>query len=474
MHIRHETWCSLIALISLSATVGYSNGNPVPRSEWAKNTGTWDEFALLEGDDQPLLAPSNFNHTLPPLHTTEELENDTLEQFKKLKMNYTDVLKHIDRELESPRARGGRHLYRLADKALKLMNLKQVVNEVESSVMSQVSCTACKAGAGLLQHYIRTGKTQDDIIQIVKKFCVSLQLQTPRVCEGITDIFGGEFVYVLRRVTLSPNEICSFVIGDACGDDDVPAHEWSVVFPPVPKPQPKPTPVPKEGASTFKVLHISDTHYDPYYQEGTNAECNEPLCCRLTNGPAPNAAAAAGRWGDYRKCDTPKRTVDNMLEHITRTHPDIDYILWTGDLPPHDVWNQTKEENIQILKETVAQMLKMFPGIPIFPALGNHETFPVNSFPPPSIQNEYSIKWLYDEIDTQWRKWLPQTVSRTVRRGAFYSVLVRPGFRIISLNMNYCNNKNWWLLLNSTDPAKELQWFIYELQGAEFNNEKVM
>lgn len=39
--------------------------------------------------------------------------------------------------------------------------------------------------------------------------------------------------------------------------------------------------------------------------------------------------------------------------------------------------------------------------------------------------------------------------------------------------MNYCNNKNWWLLLNSTDPATELQWFIYELQSAEFSNEKV-
>lgn len=30
-----------------------------------------------------------------------------------------------------------------------------------------------------------------------------------------------------------------------------------------------------------------------------------------------------------------------------------------------------------------------------------------------------------------------------------------------------------WLLLNSTDPATELQWFIYELQSAEFNGEKV-
>lgn len=96
------------------------------------------------------------------------------------------------------------------------------------------------------------------------------------------------------------------------------------------------------------------------------------------------------------------------------------------------------------------------------------------SFPPPFVQEEnITISWLYDELETLWSQWLPNTTAQTIRRGAFYSVLVRPGFRIITLNMNYCNNKNWWLLLNDTDPAAELQWLIYELQSAEFANEKV-
>lgn len=75
------------------------------------------------------------------------------------------------------------------------------------------------------------------------------------------------------------------------------------------------------GSTSFKVLQLSDTHFDPYYEEGTNAECNEPLCCRLTNGPARNAADGAGKWGDYRKCDTPKRTIDHMFQHISSAHP---------------------------------------------------------------------------------------------------------------------------------------------------------
>ena len=41
------------------------------------------------------------------------------------------------------------------------------------------------------------------------------------------------------------------------------------------------------------------------------------------------------------------------------------------------------------------------------------------------------------------------------------------------MNMNYCMNKNLWLLLDSKDPADELLWLIFELQLAELKGEKV-
>lgn len=64
-------------------------------------------------------------------------------------------------------------------------------------------------------------------------------------------------------------------------------------------------------------------------------------------------------------------------------------------------------------------------------------------------------------------------MSPTIKYGGFYSVLVRPGFRIISINTNYCYVGNFWLLINATDPASQLQWLAYELHAAEISNEKV-
>lgn len=61
-------------------------------------------------------------------------------------------------------------------------------------------------------------------------------------------------------------------------------------------------------------------HIDPYYKEGTNANCGAPLCCRKASGPPATPSDAAGYWGDYRNCDIPLRTLESMLKHINKTH----------------------------------------------------------------------------------------------------------------------------------------------------------
>lgn len=63
--------------------------------------------------------------------------------------------------------------------------------------------------------------------------------------------------------------------------------------------------------------------------------------------------------------------------------------------------------------------------------------------------------------------------SLCFRIGGFYALSPRPGLRLISLNMNFCSRENFWLLINSTDPAGQLQWLVGELQAAEDRGDKV-
>ena len=59
------------------------------------------------------------------------------------------------------------------------------------------------------------------------------------------------------------------------------------------------------------------------------------------------------------------------------------------------------------------------------------------------------------------------------KSGAFYTVELKPGLRLISLNMNYCPSGNYWLLINSTDPLDQLKWMVDVLLESEKINEKV-
>lgn len=89
------------------------------------------------------------------------------------------------------------------------------------------------------------------------------------------------------------------------------------------------------------------------------------------------------------------------------------------------------------------------------------------------MTGKYSISWLYDDIVNQWSEWLPQSALRTLKEGGYYAVNAFPGLKIISMNTNYCYRLNWWLFVNNTDPAHELEWLVRELQDSENKGEKV-
>jgi sphingomyelin phosphodiesterase len=141
------------------------------------------------------------------------------------------------------------------------------------------------------------------------------------------------------------------------------------------------------------------------------------------------------------------------LKHIAEVEKvNIDFIYYTGDLPPHNIWNQSRSDQLYSIN-TINQLLAtLFPNKTFYSAVGNHEAgiflcyfsfkiffffyqAPCGMYPTPNIRSD-NISWLYQALADNWIK-------------------------IDSLNMNYCTDHNLWLLINSTDPLNQLQWVNY-------------
>ena len=146
----------------------------------------------------------------------------------------------------------------------------------------------------------------------------------------------------------------------------------------------------------------------------------------------------AGLYGDYH-CDLPLNTFNAILRHAKDTHPDIAYIFLTGDYPAHDVWRQDRQHNMQSAKAIVQSVTSHFPNTGVFPALGNHEIFPVNMFPSEDepIPQRYDPTWLYNFLADLYQNWLPgKNQQQTLRDSGYYSVSLQTGAAMDFINIS--------------------------------------
>lgn len=339
--------------------------------------------------------------------------------------------------------------------------------------LSFIGCEVCKFAVEGLKDLVEKQSTEEDIVKFMTLICKKFDIEDDRVCDDIIKEYKDEFIGVALRLVLSPEEVCGILLGNNCGTPYDPNDLWNVTLPSTPKPPLTPRVLPKAGSPKLRILHVSDIHIDPGYEVGSKVKCGEPLCCRQGDGKAAPGEAGAGLWGTVDACDVPFSLVDSLFKHLSSIQDQFDVVYFTGDIPPHNVWNQSKGDQISALQQFTDLSLKYLPKKPIYCTLGNHESAPVNSFPPPYINDKDSISWLYEAVADSWKNWLPQETMSTIKRGGFYTVKLGDKFRLISLNMNYCNNGNWWLLINTTDPTGQLQWLVDTLQQSEDSKEKV-
>ena len=175
--------------------------------------------------------------------------------------------------------------------------------------------------------------------------------------------------------------------------------------------KPLPEKVCVDSKKLINVLHITDFHYDPLYQTGSAAVCDYPLCCRSDTNVLPTNTTGltlrnASSWGrvfrlllrswltiaysDYN-CDSelhcsvelndllmdvvqchskqqvstsapidsivhqPDCRTDHLLASIKKTvNKKIDFALFTGDAPPHNIVRRSCSCHVCDLSLTVS------------------------------------------------------------------------------------------------------------------------
>lgn len=58
----------------------------------------------------------------------------------------------------------------------------------------------------------------------------------------------------------------------------------------------------------------------------------------------------------------------------------LDFILWTGDNPPHDIWEESPMTQLFRTEYLCDRLYAAFPYTSVYPALGNHETYPCDQY----------------------------------------------------------------------------------------------
>uniref|UniRef100_A0A671X6Q7 Sphingomyelin phosphodiesterase acid like 3A n=1 Tax=Sparus aurata TaxID=8175 RepID=A0A671X6Q7_SPAAU len=211
-------------------------------------------------------------------------------------------------------------------------------------------------------------------------------------------------------------------------------------------------------SGTGRFWHITDLHLDPTYHLAPDPT---KVCFSSKGVPAPHA----GMFGDFL-CDSPYRLIQSAFAHMAPLTQPEDFIIWTGDSPPHVPPDElTTDMVIQVISNMTQTIRQYFPNMTVYPALGNHDYWPQDQMPT-------STNAIYKAAAQLWKLWLEPDALLTLSQGGFYSQRVKPGLRVISLNtiLYYGPDK---VTCNMTDPAGQYEWLEKTLEKAAQSQEKV-
>ncbi|XP_064071471.1 sphingomyelin phosphodiesterase 1-like isoform X2 [Vanessa tameamea] len=403
-------------------------------------------------------------------------------------------------------------IYRPASNALKM--------QYETNTRSDITCLICNSAFAALSDLVHEGNSDEMLIEALTVLCIALANVSEKTCAGLMPLNIPILTYIVKTTPeAAPRTFCGLVLQNVgnpntCSFND-PRFEWTIDLP-------EKNPIRVDTIDTksndpLKIALITDAHIDPLYEPYGVAYCNEPTCCRKGQTPRSHEydidvddsvfkgrifergndyildldlandirnlshatrstrnSPPAGYWGDYRNCNTPYWAFDDVIETIAK-HGDIDAVYYIGDSIDHHVWETTYERINEVNLYVINKMRKEFgDNVLILPSIGNHESQPTNQFAPSSIKGDkLNTTWLYESFASKWNIYLTEDAKATVREHGGFSMLVRPGLRVISINNNIAYKYNWWLVYDPLDSKRHLEWLVRELHKAELAGESV-
>ena len=335
----------------------------------------------------------------------------------------------------------------------------------KASLNNSVECDVCKTIVDFLITDASSRKVfDDDLLNYMTEGCIEIlksAYNANAMCPNMTKFYGPIIWYSVVESGLSAEKICQHLY--ACPKKSANIRQVN---------QPLLTPGhslksnAKSKSSIIKFIHISDFHLDIDFKKGAPSKCDYFLCCRESmTGSHP-----AGPYGAYG-CDLPNTTANLVLDHL-KTLQDIDFVVYGGDNPPHDLWLETEQSQMNVESIVINMFKKYFPKTPIYPVLGNHESYPESEY----LQSLYGN--LTESLARMWRLWapFPDAAIKTIGLGGYYTLMLKPKLRLVSYNSDYGYAYNFYALLNHKNPAYTLhtQWLQDTLATAKRNGEKVL
>jgi sphingomyelin phosphodiesterase len=130
------------------------------------------------------------------------------------------------------------------------------------------------------------------------------------VVANLSRFYQDIFLHIIDHYPVRSGRICGLLLQSyGCPNEGV--FNWSVELPGGESVER----VSHKGGS-FRILQLSDVHYDPNYTPYGNADCGEPVCCQGDQGEGSSVEKRCGFWTDYRDADVPWHLIEETARQV--------------------------------------------------------------------------------------------------------------------------------------------------------------